>query len=161
MFEAPALSGSKAEQYAQLVEQARGLLHGERDRIANAANLSALVFHALPDLNWVGFYFHDGRELVVGPFQGKPACVRIPLGKGVCGTAAVTGQTQVVADVHAFPGHIACDAASESEIVVPLVHDGGLLAVLDLDSPLPARFDAEDIAGLEALCAAIAPALVG
>ncbi|MFN3841875.1 MAG: GAF domain-containing protein [Rehaibacterium terrae] len=151
MFEAHALSGSKAEQYAQLVEQARGLLHGERDRVANAANLSALVFHALPDLNWVGFYFHDGRELVVGPFQGKPACVRIPLGKGVCGTAAVTGQTQVVADVHAFPGHIACDAASRSEVVVPLYRDGELIGVFDLDSPIPDRFDDEDRRGLEAI----------
>lgn len=151
MFEAPALSGSKAEQYAQLVEQARGLLHGERDRIANAANLSALVFHALPDLNWVGFYFHDGRELVVGPFQGKPACVRIPLGKGVCGTAAVTGQTQVVADVHAFPGHIACDAASRSEVVVPLYRGRELVGVFDLDSPIPDRFDDEDRKGLEAI----------
>lgn len=151
MFEAPALSGSKAEQYAQLVEQARGLLHGERDRIANAANLSALVFHALPDLNWVGFYFHDGRELVVGPFQGKPACVRIPLGKGVCGTAAVTGQTQVVADVHAFPGHIACDAASRSEVVVPLYRGRELIGVFDLDSPIPDRFDDEDRKGLEAI----------
>ncbi|MBB5015469.1 GAF domain-containing protein [Rehaibacterium terrae] len=151
MFEAHVLSGSKAEQYAQLVEQARGLLHGERDRVANAANLSALVFHALPDLNWVGFYFHDGRELVVGPFQGKPACVRIPLGKGVCGTAAVTGQTQVVADVHAFPGHIACDAASRSEVVVPLYRDGELIGVFDLDSPIPDRFDDEDRRGLEAI----------
>lgn len=151
MFEAHVLSGNKAEQYAQLVEQARGLLHGERDRVANAANLSALVFHALPDLNWVGFYFHDGHELVVGPFQGKPACVRIPLGKGVCGAAAVTGQTQVVADVHAFPGHIACDAASRSEVVVPLYHGGELIGVFDLDSPQPGRFDDEDRRGLEAV----------
>ena len=109
MFHAQALAGSKPEQYAQLLAQARALLHGERDRIANAANLSALVYHALPALNWVGFYFHDGRELVVGPFQGRPACVRIALGRGVCGTAAATGEIQRVDDVNAFPGHIACD----------------------------------------------------
>ena len=109
-FHAAPLSGTKPEQYAQLLEQARALVHGERDRIANAANLSALVYHALPALNWVGFYFFDGRELVVGPFQGQPACVRIPLDKGVCGAAASTGQTQRVADVNAFAGHIACAA---------------------------------------------------
>ena len=114
MFTATALSGSKPEQYAELLGQVRALLHGERDRIANAANLSALVYHALPSLNWVGFYFFDGRELVVGPFQGQPACVRIPLDKGVCGAAASTGQTQRVADVNAFAGHIACDSASRS-----------------------------------------------
>lgn len=142
----------KVEQYAELASIAEGLLAGESDRIANAANLSALLFHALPDLNWCGFYFFDGRELVVGPFQGRPACVRIPIGKGVCGTAAGTRQTQRVADVHAFPGHIACDAASRSEIVVPLVDSAGnLVGVLDLDSPLPARFDADDQAGLERL----------
>ena len=115
------LSGGKPEQYAQLLAQARGLLHGERDRTANAANLSALVYHALPALNWTGFYFYDGTELVVGPFQGLPACVRIPLDKGVCGAAASSRQTQRVPDVHAFPGHIACDSASRSELVVPLV----------------------------------------
>ena len=119
--------------------QARALLHGERDRIANAANLSALVYNALPDLNWVGFYFYDGSELVVGPFQGLPACVRIPLDKGVCGAAARTRQTQRIEDVHAFPGHIACDSASNSELVVPLVKDGRLIGVLDLDSPSTAR----------------------
>ena len=123
-FTASQLSGSKPEQYAQLAEQARALLAGERDRIANAANLSALVFHALPDLNWVGFYFFDGTELVVGPFQGLPACIRIPLDKGVCGAAASTRTTQRIDDVHAFPGHIACDSASMSELVVPLVKDG-------------------------------------
>lgn len=149
MFDAPTLSGDKTSQYAQLAEQARALLHGERDRIANAANLSALVFHALPDLNWVGFYFFDGTELVVGPFQGKPACVRIALGKGVCGTAAASGRTQVVDDVEAFPGHIPCDSASRSELVVPLFRDGRLVGVFDLDSPRPARFDAHDRAGLE------------
>ncbi|MGO1000406.1 GAF domain-containing protein [Lysobacter sp. CA196] len=151
MFTTSALSGGKPEQYAQLVAQARGLLDGERDRIANAANLSALVNHALPELNWVGFYFYDGEELVVGPFQGLPACVRIPLDKGVCGAAASTRQTQRVADVHAFPGHIACDAASRSEVVVPLVHGDALIGVFDLDSPVPDRFDADDQAGLEAL----------
>ena len=143
------LTGSKPEQYAQLAAQAEALLSGEHDRIANAANLSALVFNALPDLNWVGFYFYDGTELVVGPFQGLPACVRIPLDKGVCGAAARTRQTQRVEDVHAFPGHIACDAASRSEVVVPLVRDGQLLGVFDLDSPVPARFDVDDQAGLE------------
>ena len=154
MFESATLSGSKPEQYAELADQARGLLHGERDRIANAANLSALVYHALPQLNWVGFYFYDGTELVVGPFQGQPACVRIALGRGVCGTAAVTRQTQRVADVEAFPGHIPCDAASRSELVVPLFDAGGaLLGVFDLDSPAPARFDADDQQGLERLAA--------
>jgi GAF domain-containing protein len=154
-FTATTLSGSKPEQYAQLLEQARALLHGEPDRIANAANLSALVYHALPELNWVGFYFFDGTELVVGPFQGLPACVRIPLDKGVCGAAARSLRTQLVEDVHAFPGHIACDSASNSELVVPLVGaDGALLGVFDLDSPRRARFDADDQAGLEALAAA-------
>jgi GAF domain-containing protein len=151
MFQSAALSGTKSEQYAELAAQARGLLAGERDRIANAANLAALVYHALPDLNWVGFYFHDGHELVVGPFQGQPACVRIPLGKGVCGTAAATRQTQRIADVHAFPGHIACDAASRSELVVPLLAGEAMLGVFDLDSPRPGRFDAEDQQGLEAI----------
>jgi GAF domain-containing protein len=153
MHETHALTGSKPEQYAQLLDQARGLLHGERDRIANAANLSSLVFHALPELNWVGFYFYDGAELVVGPFQGRPACVRIALERGVCGAAARTRTTQRVEDVHAFPDHIACDAASRSELVVPLVRDGALVGVFDLDSPRPARFDADDQAGLEAIAA--------
>ncbi|TXH73804.1 MAG: GAF domain-containing protein [Lysobacteraceae bacterium] len=147
------LTGAKPEQYAQLVEQARALLAGEHDRIANAANLSALVYHALPDLNWVGFYFYDGRELVVGPFQGQPACVRIPLDKGVCGAAARSGETQRVADVDEFPGHIACDAASRSELVVPLSRNGRLIGVFDLDSPVPGRFDVLDQEGLEALAA--------
>ena len=150
-FSATTLTGSKPEQYGQLLEQARALLHGERDRIANAANLSALVYHALPDLNWVGFYFFDGTELVVGPFQGLPACVRIPLSKGVCGAAASTRATQRVEDVHAFPGHIACDSASRSELVVPLYQGDALLGVFDLDSPLPARFSVEDQNGLEAI----------
>jgi GAF domain-containing protein len=147
------LSGSKSEQYQQLCEQARGLVQGEHDRIANAANLCALVFHALPQLNWVGFYFFDGYELVVGPFQGQPACVRIALGRGVCGVAAATRKTQRVADVEAFAGHIACDAASRSELVVPLCRGAELIGVFDLDSPEPDRFDAEDQAGLEAIAA--------
>src|SRR5690606_13767524 len=137
MFISTSLSGDKPQQYAALADQARALVAGERDRIANAANLAALVHHALPDLNWVGFYFYDGTELVVGPFQGLPACVRIPLDRGVCGAAARTGTTQRVEDVHAFPGHIACDAASRSELVVPLFRGGALLGVFDLDSPVP------------------------
>jgi len=154
MFASQALQGDKPSQYEQLEAQARALLAGESDRIANAANLSSLVFHALPDLNWVGFYFFDGTELVVGPFQGQPACVRIPLDRGVCGAAARTRTTQRVEDVNAFPGHIACDAASRSELVVPLVDaSGGLIGVFDLDSPLPARFDEEDQAGLECIAA--------
>ena len=150
-FTSQALAGSKPEQYAQLAGQARALLHGERDRVANAANLSALVYHALPQLNWVGFYFFDGTELVVGPFQGQPACVRIALDKGVCGAAASTRQTQRIADVDAFPGHIACDSASRSELVVPLQRDGELIGVFDLDSPVLDRFDADDQAGLETI----------
>lgn len=148
-FTVTALSGDKAEQYRELVAQAAALLAGESDRTANAANLAALIFHTLPGLNWAGFYFHDGRELVVGPFQGKPACVRIALGRGVCGTAAATGRTQVVADVHAFPDHIACDADSRSEIVIPLHRADELIGVLDLDSPEPGRFDDTDRRGLE------------
>ena len=159
MFSATTLTGSKPEQYAQLLAQARALVHGETDRIANAANLSALVYHALPQLNWVGFYFFDGTELVVGPFQGLPACVRIPLDKGVCGAAASTRQTQRVDDVDAFPGHIACDSASRSELVVPLVHDGALVGVFDLDSPVTSRFDADDQAGLEAIAKVFVEAL--
>lgn len=154
MFEAaPIAADSKAALYAELAKQARALLDGEHDRIANAANLSALAYQALPDLNWVGFYLFDGTELVLGPFQGKPACVRIPLNGGVCGAAASQRQTQLVPDVHAFPGHIACDAASRSEIVVPLVHQGELIGVWDVDSPVPDRFDEDDRQGMEALCA--------
>ena len=159
MFTTSTLTGSKPEQYAQLLAQARALVHGERDRIANAANLSALVYHALPQLNWVGFYFFDGTELVVGPFQGLPACVRIPLHKGVCGAAASSRQTQRIEDVDAFPGHIACDSASRSELVVPLVHGGALVGVFDLDSPVTARFDADDQAGLEAIAQVFVEAL--
>ncbi|HMB56831.1 MAG TPA: GAF domain-containing protein [Arenimonas sp.] len=153
MFASSNLSGSKPEQYTQLAAQARGLLQGEPDRIANAANLSALVYHALPDLNWVGFYFWDGKELVVGPFQGMPACVRIALGKGVCGTAAATRTTQRVADVDAFPGHIPCDSASRSELVVPLYRGNDLIGVFDLDSPNLDRFDDDDQRGLETVAA--------
>jgi len=151
MFTPITLTGSKTEHYALLHQQARALMDGEHDAIANAANLAALVHHTLPGLNWVGFYFFDGKELVVGPFQGLPACVRIALDKGVCGKAASSGVTQRVDDVHAFPGHIACDAASRSELVVPLFKDGQLFGVFDLDSPKPARFDAEDQTGLETL----------
>lgn len=153
MFElATPVATDKPTLYANLAEQAGHLLAGESDRIANAANFSALLYHALPEVNWVGFYFFDGKELVVGPFQGKPACVRIALSRGVCGAAATTRTTQRVADVHEFPGHIACDAASRSEIVVPLVlADGSLLGVLDIDSPIPERFDAVDQAGVEKL----------
>ena len=158
-FATQTLSGSKPEQYTQLVAQARALTQGEPDRIANAANLAALVYHALPDLNWAGFYFYDGIELVVGPFQGLPACVRIALDKGVCGAAARTRQTQRVADVEAFPGHIACDAASRSELVVPLVHNDRLVGVFDLDSPRVNRFDEEDQQGLEAIAHAFVESL--
>lgn len=137
--------------FQDLVQQARGLLSGQQHRVANAANLSALIFNNLPDLNWAGFYFLEGGELIVGPFQGQPACVRIEVGKGVCGTAAATRVTQRVADVHAFEGHIACDPASRSEIVVPLILDGHVIGVLDIDSPKADRFEEADQAGFEAL----------
>ncbi len=150
----PVLAASKPELYAQLLEQARAVFSGEPDPIANAANLAALLYHSLPDLNWAGFYLYDGKELVLGPFQGKLACVRIAIGRGVCGTAAELRRTVVVPDVHAFPGHIACDAASRSELVVPLLKGERLLGVLDLDSPLPDRFDQDDRRGLEALAQA-------
>ena len=158
-FTSQMLTGSKPEQYAQLIAQARALLSGEPDRVANAANLAALVYHALPDLNWAGFYFFGGAELVVGPFQGLPACVRIPLDKGVCGAAARTGQTQRVEDVDAFPGHIACDSASRSEVVIPLSKNGQLVGVFDLDSPKLARFDEEDQRGLESIAAVFVESL--
>ena len=134
-------------------------MHGEPDRIANAANLAALIFNSLPSLNWAGFYFYDGRELVVGPFQGLPAFVRIPLDKGVWGAAASTRQTQRIADVDAFPGHIACDSASRSELVIPLVRGDTLIGVLDLDSPELDRFDADDQRGLEAIAQVFVGAL--
>jgi GAF domain-containing protein len=141
---------AKGELYEDLARLARGLFAGERDAIANAANLSALIWQILPDLNWAGFYFLKGRELVLGPFQGRPACVRIAMGTGVCGAAAA-GQTILVPDVHRFPGHIACDAASNSELVVPLFADGRVIGVLDLDSPLFGRFDEADATGIETL----------
>ena len=149
----------RARGYLELDQQLRALLAGERDLIANAANTSALLWQALPDLNWAGFYLARGGELVLGPFQGKPACVRIALGRGVCGTAAATRRSVLVPDVHAFPGHIACDAASNSEIVVPLLQGTVLLGVLDLDSPVPARFDARDQQGLERIAASFVAAL--
>ncbi len=153
-----AASAAKPAFYADLLGQARALLAGERDAGANSANLAALLFHALPDLNWAGFYWQKDGGLVLGPFQGKPACVRIALGKGVCGTAAASRRTVVVPDVHAFPGHIACDSASASEIVIPVVTGDRLVGVLDLDSPRPARFDDDDASGLEAIVAAFASA---
>ena len=146
---------SKPDAYREIHGQLAALLADERDALANAANMSALLFHALPNLNWAGFYFLHGRELVLGPFQGQVACVRIALGRGVCGTAAERRETLIVPDVHAFPGHIACDSASRSEIVIPLIQDGQLLGVLDLDSPLLGRFDQEDGAGLEAAAAVL------
>jgi len=152
-------TADKPTLYADLQSAAQAITDGEPDAIANMANVAALIWQFLPDLNWAGFYRLVGDELVLGPFQGKAACIRIALGKGVCGTAAATRETQVVADVHAFPGHIACDAASASEVVVPIVHDGRLIGVLDLDSPVTGRFDQQDAAGLEALCAVLAPAL--
>ena len=142
----------KATRYHELNTQLAALLTNETNGLANAANLCAVLYHGLPDLNWVGFYFLQGDELVLGPFQGKVACVRIALGRGVCGAAAQRSETVVVPDVHAFPGHIACDAASQSEIVVPLLQNGRLLGVLDLDSPELARFDLEDRDGLTAIC---------
>lgn len=155
MFQAQAIEvADKAEFYADLGRQLAALIGDERDAVANAANSSALMFQMMPDLNWAGFYFlRAGNVLVLGPFQGKPACIRIPVGRGVCGAAAERRHSVLVEDVHAFPGHIACDAASRSELVVPLMRDGRVLGVLDLDSPLPARFDAEDQAGVEALAA--------
>jgi len=146
--------GSAEEVHRDLLEQARALLHGERDFTANAANLAALIFHTLPDLNWAGFYWMKGGELVLGPFQGKPACVRIAIGKGVCGTAARDRKSIVVPDVEAFPGHIACDSASRSEVVVPVIVGGKVVGVLDLDSPLKSRFSDADARGLEALVGA-------
>jgi len=142
---------SKSELYKQLVSQLSSLLAGERDLIANAANFSSLIFHSLPDLNWAGFYFAKDGDLVLGPFQGKPACVRIRIGQGVCGTAAAKRETVIVWNVHEFPGHIACDSASNSEIVVPLIKNEEFIGVLDLDSPVLGRFDNEDAVGLNQL----------
>jgi L-methionine (R)-S-oxide reductase len=150
MFEAADIRHlPKPELYEELARQLDGLLHGERDLVANLANASALIFQSLPDLNWAGFYLMRDGELVLGPFQGRTACVRIAVGKGVCGTAVAQARTQLVPDVHAFPGHIACDAASRSEVVVPLIVGGEVKGVLDLDSPSPARFDEVDAEGCE------------
>ncbi|MBD8470661.1 MULTISPECIES: GAF domain-containing protein [Sphingomonas] len=156
MYQFDISGGSKADLYRDLLAALDALTVDERDPIANMANAAALVWEYLPDLNWAGFYRAVEGELVLGPFQGKVACIRIAMGKGVCGTAAAERTTQLVEDVHAFPGHIACDAASRSELVVPVVSDGRLIGVLDLDSPEPARFDAEDAAGCEALVALLA-----
>ena len=160
MFETAIVAGrGKPELYRELSLALAGLLGDEQDAIANAANTAALVFTTLPDLNWAGFYFlRDGRELVLGPFQGKPACVRIALGRGVCGTAAERRQSVLVEDVHAFPGHIACDVASRSELVVPLLAGGRVLGVIDLDSPIAGRFDHEDQSGIERLAAILVAA---
>jgi L-methionine (R)-S-oxide reductase len=149
----PPRTASKRQLYEELAVQASAMLEGEKDPVANAANLASLIWHILPDLNWAGFYFLRGDALVVGPFQGKPACVRIAVGKGVCGTAAAQRTTVVVPNVHEFDGHIFCDAASNSEIVVPLLDGSRLLGVLDLDSPKLARFDDADRAGLELIAA--------
>ena len=156
---APDPNQPKPELYADLAEAAAALVHGEPDGMANMANLAALIWQFLPQLNWAGFYRTVDGNLVLGPFQGKPACIRIAAGQGVCGAALASGETQLVPDVHAFPGHIACDAASRSELVVPVWRDGQVIALIDLDSPEPARFDAADAAGVEALARAIAPAI--
>jgi len=144
---------SKLQLYRDLAAQLAALLANEANRVANAANAAALIYHGLPDVNWAGFYFREGAELVLGPFQGKPACVRIPVGKGVCGAAAARAAAVLVPDVHQFPGHIACDPISRSELVVPLVEAGTVSGVLDLDSPLPARFDEDDRIGCQRLVA--------
>jgi L-methionine (R)-S-oxide reductase len=146
----------KAELYDELIKAADALTAGEPDGIANMANIAALLWQFLPDLNWSGFYRMVGEELVLGPFQGKAACIRIPLSKGVCGAAARTATSQLVDDVHAFPGHIACDTDSRSELVVPVMRGGTVIAVIDLDSPLPSRFDTEDQLGMEELAALLA-----
>lgn len=152
----PAAGLSKPDLYADLLAAADGLTSGERDGVANMANVAALLWEFLPDLNWAGFYRAVEGELVLGPFAGRPACIRIPIGQGVCGAAAASGATQLVPDVQAFPGHIACDAVSRSELVVPVMRDGEVRAVVDLDSPSSARFDAEDAAGIEALAGLLA-----
>lgn len=151
MHELKAISADKQTAYDDLAQQLEGLFTGERDWLANAANMASLLFHSLPDLNWAGFYLMKSGELVLGPFQGKPACIRIAIGRGVCGTAVARKETVLVEDVDAFPGHIACDAASQSELVVPLLQGGEVLGVLDLDSPRKNRFDAVDRAGCERL----------
>lgn len=155
----PDPTATRSERYAALVDSASALVDGEPDAIANMANVAALMWQFVPDLNWAGFYRVVARELVLGPFIGKPACIRIPFGQGVCGTAALSGETQLVADVHAFAGHIACDAASAAELVVPVRRAGMVIAVIDLDSPTRGRFDREDAAGIEALASAIRMAI--
>jgi L-methionine (R)-S-oxide reductase len=160
MFDfSPEPGASGPELYDSLVQAAAALVDGEPDPVANMANLAALIWQFVPELNWAGFYRMIEGELVLGPFIGKPACLRIALGSGVCGTAAATMQSQCVADVHAFPGHIACDAASASELVVPVIRDGTVIAVIDLDSPRPARFAADDVTGMEALARIISPSI--
>ncbi|GAA4047225.1 GAF domain-containing protein [Parerythrobacter jejuensis] len=157
MFDfAPDATTPPAERYRQLADAADALTQGEKDSVANMANLAALMWEYVPDLNWAGFYRVVGEELVLGPFIGRPACIRIPIGQGVCGTAAETGETQRVEDVHAFPGHIACDAASQSELVVPILQSGSVIAVIDLDAPTKARFSVEDAEGIETLANRIA-----
>lgn len=159
MYDFKIEAADKPALYRDLAQALEALVAGEPDPIANMANAAALIWESLPDLNWAGFYRNVGGELVLGPFQGRPACIRIPFGKGVCGAAAQTLQVQRVDDVHAFPGHIACDAASASELVVPIVRNGELLAVLDLDSPARGRFTSEDEEGCVALCQLLARAL--
>ena len=159
MYDFKIAAADKATLYRDLKSAVEGLTAGETDAVANMANAAALIWETLPDINWAGFYRNVDGELVLGPFQGRPACIRIPIGTGVCGAAAATLQVQRVEDVHAFPGHIACDAASASELVVPIVRDGKLIAMLDLDSPTPARFDADDEAGCVALCELLAKVL--
>jgi len=161
MYDFTIAAGSKTELYRDLASALDALTADEPDAVANMANAAALIWQYLPDLNWAGFYRNVADELVLGPFQGKAACIRIPFGKGVCGAAAATRETQLVADVHAFPGHIACDAASAAELVVPVVSQGALIGVLDLDSPTAGRFDAGDAAGCEALMRLLAPRLAG
>lgn len=152
MFEASSIDTiNKSAFYRELEQQTQGLFDGETDMIANAANMSALIYQMLPNLNWAGIYLLKGEQLVLGPFQGKPACVRIPVGRGVCGTAVERKSSILVEDVHAFPGHIACDAASRSELVVPIFRNGETIGVIDLDSPIPSRFDADDQTGIERL----------
>lgn len=161
MYDFKITAADKPTLYRELAQSLEALIAGEPDPIANMANVAALLWELVPDLNWAGFYRMIGGELVLGPFQGCAACIRIALGSGVCGTAAATGETQLVEDVNAFPGHIACDAASASELVVPIVIGGRIEGVLDLDSPTPARFTAEDAAGAERLCALLSERLVG
>ena len=159
MYDFKIEAGDKPTLYRDLLSALEGLTAGEPDPVANMANAAALIWESLPNLNWAGFYRNVDGELVLGPFQGRAACIRIPFGKGVCGAAAETLQVQRVEDVHAFPGHIACDAASASELVVPIVRNGQLIAVLDLDSPTPARFTDEDEAGCVAVGALLAKIL--